>query len=486
MNKILISRPVYVPKKSRAFPLLQSYVTYSERSVIYHYESRQYPLSFPRKILYAFPLQIPYQLDFIVIVFSNSVIITRLSLSNGTLSTHTLYSLSIIIDSIQGHISHIREGKAHFLLLFNTNKLFSFTSPPLILRSTQAISDTEFSLFKKMGSSIKMNESPFDVFLRTLNGSFSKVAAGKKDYVANENAMYLVEKNGDLKTLYNDEVFMMVSGKESPNKHAKEPMCLLTKNAFLRGEIGETGFKEIQRFEINDKIKQSTCVCVDNIMIISCWIGDLTTVYITNETTKIIQMRKGRGVLAKHFGLIDDHMVLMTTDETETWMEEIPLTREERSILPIIPQSDKSSSDSEKQKEKRRLQEAHQKHDEYIRLENEKSKIYVEKCTTQYGDTLHESFDFYSNPFELINDKEILDETIDELRTSITVDNFVVPTLDSSYYDIFASYINTFDELHETMIESRKLVQDISDLLSQCNEREDEYVSLLENLQKIN
>ncbi|KAL7711587.1 Uncharacterized protein QTN25_010743 [Entamoeba marina] len=296
-----------------------------------------------------------------------------------------------------------------------------------------------------MGSSIKMNESPFDVFLRTLNGSFSKVAAGKKDYL----------KNGDLKTLYNDEVFMMVSGKESPNKHAKEPMCLLTKNAFLRGEIGETGFKEIQRFEINDKIKQSTCVCVDNIMIISCWIGDLTTVYITNETTKIIQMRKGRGVLAKHFGLIDDHMVLMTTDETETWMEEIPLTREERSILPIIPQSDKSSSDSEKQK-KKKITRSTSKHDEYIRLENEKSKIYVEKCTTQY---------------------EILDETIDELRTSITIHLIMIYLHHTSIL---------FDELHETMIESRKLVQDISDLLSQCNEREDEYVSLLENLQKIN
>ena len=110
MNKI------YIPSKSQIIPILENYLTYSENSICYHYNNQQYKLLIPRKILQIYPLQIPNNSQFIIIIFTNGITLNRLQFQNNKLINSTLFSFSTIITSIDDISMKMIDGKISFAI----------------------------------------------------------------------------------------------------------------------------------------------------------------------------------------------------------------------------------------------------------------------------------------------------------------------------------------------------------------------------------
>ncbi|EDR29094.1 hypothetical protein EDI_088540 [Entamoeba dispar SAW760] len=469
MNTTKVSRPIYIPHKRNGFALLQSYVTYSEENMIYHFEGKQYVLTFPRKVIKIYPLNVPFSLEYVVMIFWNGISINHLNLKEGTLNNTTIYSISTIVESVQDYFSIVRGGMSKFVVLYNQKKVISVEVAPLKLQGGTPVSTSEFMIENK--------KEIFKGNIIELEEEFTCITMGKKIYLGGKGGIF--EVNGkEIKNISKEIPIRIVSGKENITKDINDQIGILTKNQIIYGDVTQVGFKEREKKEIEKSIKHISTGCYENVMMIGCGFSDKTIIYEYGKEIKEKEFKKGKSNIGKYFGIIEDIVVIITNDIKEGWIEEIGIEKEEGMELALIPQSDKKIGNENE--EKRKMNEIIKKQKGYIEKENQKANEYIKEYKEEYEEMNNKNKE--KGKIRKENNKNYLEER--KIEENNQNEKINIPLIDSTYYDIFSSYVKEYEELSIMLNELNGLLKTIDELIGNSDKSITEYNSLLEILEK--
>ncbi|GAB1220361.1 hypothetical protein ENUP19_0052G0015 [Entamoeba nuttalli] len=469
MSTTKVSRPIYIPHKRNGFAMLQSYVTYSEYNMIYHFKGKQYVLTFPRKVVKVYPLNVPFSLEYVVMVFCNSISINHINLKEGTLNNTTIYSFSTIIESVQDYFSIVRGGMSKFVLLYNQKKVFLFEVAPLKLQGATPVSTSEFM--------IENSKQTFNGKMIEFEEEFTCVSLGKTIYLGGKEGVF--EVNGkEIKNISKEVAIRIVSGKENLTKDVNDQIGILTRNKIIYGDVTQVGFKERERKEIEKSIKHISTGCYENVMMIGCGFSDKTIVYSYGNELQEKEFRKGKSNIGKYFGLVEDKVVIITNDIKEGWIEEIGIKREEGMELALIPQSDKKTGNENE--EKRRMNEIIKKQNGYIEKENQQAIEYIKEYKEEYCEMKNKN----KEKGKIGKEQNQNYEEGRKIEENNQNEKMNIPMIDSTYYDIFSSYVKEYEEISIMLNELNGLLKTIDELIGRSDKSITEYNSLLEILEK--
>ncbi|ELP93011.1 hypothetical protein EIN_052060 [Entamoeba invadens IP1] len=473
--------PLYVPRAARVFPLMQGYVTFSERTLIYHFDGNKYFLQLPRRILQMYPLNVPFHLNYVVMVFSNSITINRLLLKDNVLENTTIYVLSTLVDNVQDFSVSIVNGVLRCLLLYNYSFLFAFETTPNVLRKENLLeSETEYTASNKIkedktkGTTNQKPKESLKTSLRFLQKRFVCVASSKVEYIGNTEGVFIVSDTAELKVVSKEVPVKITAGSVVfGNQNAKDNLAIITKNAVIFGEVNETGLNEIARKALTKPVKSLCCGCFENTLLVACGFQDKTMLYKWKTTVAEEEYPNGKLTLAYSFSLNEDSLMLVVSGESVSGMYELQLQRDESIMLPLLPISDRTLN----------LAYEEQKKAEFTKKlvaykENEKAKAaeYVKKSKEEFGEGLHQSV-------ESLNSSLSLDERSEEDRL-LNV-QLEVPEIEQCYFDILSSYMKEYEQINQSLDEATKLVSGINELFGRFDDSMSQFNALQTVLQSI-
>ena len=486
MNKI------YIPSKSQIIPILENYLTYSENSICYHYNNQQYKLLIPRKILQIYPLQIPNNSQFIIIIFTNGITLNRLQFQNNKLINSTLFSFSTIITSIDDISMKMIDGKISFAMIFNSLTILSFMIHPLDLFSFIPFAFTEFMITNNtINEEVKNQLSLKLIKLKQLENQsqFISIVNSRVLYIATDNEIYKVNENGELLSIVsntqfnNEKIIKVCIGKDLLKKDNKEEMIVLTEKQCYCCIVSQKEFTIKYSYNYYDQLPDMKENKENIISISSLYQRSITLLALSTKSKTIVfqisgittssqeanelvirEYEGGKTQLFSMFHLLENMIYLIIQNATGNKRIEIEITieKEKSKILPLLPLYDDEIKSQYSQLEEQIIS----KRIEIEQQQNEQMNQYVEHCEKLYGNALHTSMELSLSKSLQLDDYE--EKIIDDSQLEIV-------SIDDEWLTQLEIYVKEFDEIYSAINEMDSLLQHITELKGKYEENMKEY-----------
>ena len=486
---------IYIPTKSKIIPLLENYLTYSDNSICYHFNNHQYKILIPRKILHIYPLQIPNNFQFVVIVFVNGITLNRLQFSNNKLINTTLFTFSTVIHSIEDVSVKMVEGRISFAILFNSKMIFTFTIHPLDLYGFTPFSFTEYMITNNMIHEDIQKKMSIELLYLQSNDltneiKMKNIVKSKVLYVSNDTGIYKVKENGEIQlivdnvALKTNSIHKIIIGRELLKKDNKEEMIVITENECHFCVVSQKEFTIKFSYNWKENISDKTNEMNNKILSISSYYQrSVTLIAISNKMkTLLIQISSiststaqnnelitgeyegGITQLVSMFNLLENKLFLIVQNkEGNKRIEiELQLEKEKSKVLPLLPLYDDEIKKQYQQIEEEMIMKRIELNQQHIEQMNQ----YVEDCHKMYGNALHTSMDYSLSSSMNMDDyeeKERDDSKIDVIE----INNEWMTQLDF--------YLKEYDEITSAINEMEEILKHINELKTKYDENMKEY-----------